>query len=144
MVGSSLACKYQTRAEVNGSNKHSSLLRKCNKCGRKKFYSTVYQIYSQLQRLGQRETYKLFQNQKRSSLTAEKSFVRSLQTGRDLPKKFSSSSPFADCHKKLLSQDKKCGLHAIKNFSLTTLQPQDVNIGLECESFSHKNTLAYL
>ncbi len=39
MEGSSLACKYQKRVEVNGSGKHSSLLPCGNNHGCKEFYS---------------------------------------------------------------------------------------------------------
>jgi hypothetical protein len=37
LVGSSVACKFQTRVEVNGSSKHSSLLQSGNNYGRKKY-----------------------------------------------------------------------------------------------------------
>ncbi len=40
-VGSSLACKYQTRVEVNGSEKHSSLLLYDKNYSHKKFYGTT-------------------------------------------------------------------------------------------------------
>jgi hypothetical protein len=39
MVGSSLACKYLTGVEVNGSGKHSRLLQYGNNYGSKKFCS---------------------------------------------------------------------------------------------------------
>jgi hypothetical protein len=57
MVSSSLACKYWTRAEVNGSYKHSSLLRCGNNYRCKKVYSAGNMVIIKLmekltQRLG--------------------------------------------------------------------------------------------
>jgi len=50
LEGSSLAYKYKTRVEVNGSGKHSSLLKCGNNYSRKKFHSTRPRT----------QTYKLF------------------------------------------------------------------------------------
>ncbi len=50
VVGSSLACKYQARVEVNGCGKHTGLLRHSNNYCRNKSYSTSTQTNVQISR----------------------------------------------------------------------------------------------
>ncbi len=48
LVGPSLACKYKTRLERLGRDKHSSLLQKFVNCGRKKFFRIGTWPYSKI------------------------------------------------------------------------------------------------